>query len=321
MHRINWLLLLCAALLCGLTVMASAQSRIIVSVDVQARNVPVTLTVQNAEINDVLSALFNATNNTYQLQTGLGISGTIDTLQLTRIPFDDAVTAILAKVNPTFTYSKADGDIYCVTNPAGANAATPVPTLFKPVINDPDIVISGKLVLPIIKDKDAKPGDAKESKDKTKPAAPDPTAPDPLLGSDDTATGDKTGKDAAKTTEECYLAMIKIRNQPVHVFAVGFGADELPDFSTLANPGGTTGTGIGGTGYNGMTSPYGTSPYGTNPYGTTSPYGTSYPYGTTSPYGTAYPYGTSSPYGTGYPYGTVATPVTTTTTGTTTGGR
>ena len=153
--------------------------------------------------------------------------------------------------------------------------------------------------------------------------------------SDSTATGDKTGKDDAPTTEECYLAMMKIRNQPVHVFAIGFGADELPDFSILAAPAGTNGQ--GGIGYNGLTSPYGgiSNAYGTSgyPYGTTGyPYGTStgypysttgYPYSTTGyPYGTTgYPYGTTGyPYGTtAYPYGTVTTPVTTT--GTTTGGR
>ena len=326
MLRISRLLPFTLALVCGLTVMASATSRVIISVDLPCRNTPVTLTVQNAEINDVLSALFNATNNTYQLQTGLGVTGYIDTLQLTRAPFDDALTAILAKVNTTFTYSKTQGGLYCVTNPAGATTGAPVPVLFVPAINDPDMVVSGKLTLPIIKDKDAKPGDAKAGKDKSKPAGTDTTASDPLLGGDDTATGDKTGKDDAKTTEECYLAMIKIRHQPVHVFAVGFGADELPDFSILSNPNGTTGTtGTGGTGYNGLTSgsgltsPYGTSPYGTSPYGTsqygTSPYGTS-PYGTspygTSPYGTS-PYGTS-PYGTS-PYGTVVVTTGTTTTG------
>ena len=57
----------------------------------------------------MLSALFNATDNTYQLQTGIGISGTIADLQLARTPFEEAVKDILAAVNPAFTYTKGRG--------------------------------------------------------------------------------------------------------------------------------------------------------------------------------------------------------------------
>jgi hypothetical protein len=231
---------------------AASASTLIVTVDLHARNTPVTLTAKDADVNDVLSALFNATDNTFQLQTGVGISGKIASLQLTQSPFDDAVKTILAQVNPAFTCTKEDGGVYSITNPANTADKTPVLQLFTPTLNDPDIVISTKLTLPVLPDKNAAKGGAAAGKGK-KPAA----APADSLLSDDTPAGDATGKDDKPTTEECYLAMIKIRYQPVHVFAVGFGADELPDFSTLANPGGTSGSGSGGSGYNGMSSPYG----------------------------------------------------------------
>ena len=321
MRRICWSLTFYAALVCGMAVMASA-SCLIVNVDVTAHNTPVTLTAQNVDINDVLSALFNASDDTYQLQTGLGIIGKIDALQFTRKPFDDAVKAILAKVDATFTCTKKEGGIYLITASANADASVPVPTLYVPTVNDPDMIVSGKLTLPIIKDKNAAKNASPPGKGpgKNKPGASDASGADGLLGDGDTPpTGDTTGKDDKATTEECYLAMIKIRNQPVHVFAVGFGADELPDFSILANPGGTTSTGTTGTGYNGTTSGYGT----TSANGTTNAYGTSY--GSSYPYSSStYPYGTTtSSSGTVTINGVTYTPNTTTSTTTTstTGGR
>jgi len=322
MHRTSLLVLICAALLCGFTVMASA-SLVTVNVDLHARNTPVTLTVQDADVNDVLSALFNATDNMYSLQTGIGISGKVASLQLTDTPFADAVKAVLNKANPKFLSTPEDGGIFQITNPDNVDAATPVPTLYQPVTPD-DTMVTIKVTLPILvpKDKANANGKDKGKEASAAPAAPtDTSSQDSLLS--DAGAGD-AGKDAAKpTTEECYLAMIKIHNQPVHVFAVGFDAQELPDFSTLANPNGSNGS--SGYGYGGISSAYGTnspygssygvSPYGSSygssyPYGSTG-YGSSYPYGTTG-YGTSYPYGTTG-YGTSYPYGT-----TTGTTGTTT---
>ena len=56
MQRTSWLCTLYLALMCGLTVMASA-TRVIVSVDLQTRNTPVTLTVQDAEITGRVECL------------------------------------------------------------------------------------------------------------------------------------------------------------------------------------------------------------------------------------------------------------------------
>ena len=154
---------------------------------------------------------------------------------------------------------------------------TPDLLIYTPKLQDPDMIISGKLTLPIIVDKAKATGNTKKVKAST-------DTDTSLL--EDVPTGDVTGKDDKAVTEECYLAMIKIRNQPVHVFAVGFGADELPDFSILANPAGTNSgvSGTGNTGYNGlstgngMTNPYGTNQYGTQPYGSSQYSGNTYGY-------------------------------------------
>jgi hypothetical protein len=340
--------------MCGFTVMASA-AHVLVNVDLKTRNYPVTLTVQNADVSDVLSALFTATNNTYQLQTGLGITGTIDALQLTQTPFDDAVKAILAKANPAFTFSKQDGGIYFITNTGSTDTVTPVPTLYMPVISD-NSMVTMKATLPYIDpskyitatDANGKDKNANDKTDKgggkngASPASASTSgggggSEDSLLGDTSGSSPDAATKEAATpTNEECFVAMIQIHNQPVHVFSVGFGADELPDFSTLANPQGANGSGSSGFGYGGMNgmsgygmnSPYG-SAYGSS-YGSAygSPYGSSYPYGTSSPYGygtsSPYGYGTSSPYGYGtsspYGYSTVSTVGTTSGTSTS-GGR
>jgi hypothetical protein len=344
--------------------MASATC-LIVSVDTKSKNTPVTLTVQDADINDVLSALFNATDNTYQLQTGIGISGKVDALQLTQTPFDDAVKAILANVNHDFTYDVEDGNIYYITNTKNVDTTSPIPKLYVPTVSD-NTMVTIHVTLPTMDPSDYITAAGNNNKNGNGNSANGNTGNGNSSGSgtgsgtgsgngksgrnskgggknggnnvssqnveEDSllSTSDTTGKDDQPATEECFLAMIQIHNQPVHVFAVGFNADELPDFSTLANPGGTT-SGSNGYGYGGMTSGYGsnsgygssypygtTSPYGSSyPYGTTSPYGSSYPYGTTSPYGSSYPYGTTSPYGSSYPYGTTTT---TTSTGSTTSG-
>lgn len=302
MHRISILAAICGALVCGYSAIATA-GRVMVSVDLHARNTPVTLTVRDADVTDVLSAVFNATDNRYQLQTGVGIAGKIDTLQLTQTPFDDALKAILVKTDPSFTFSKAEGGIYRIMNPTASTVVLPGPTLYVPVKTD-DTMVTVKATLPIIVPKNNKNTAGGKATPAATPATPtEQPAPDSLLSDSDTS-GVTPGKEAAKpTTEECYLAMIKIRNQPVHVFAVGFGADELPDFSTLSNPGGTSG--IAGNSYNGMSTLYnGANPYGTaTPYGTNSPYGTTSPYGTNNLYGSSYPYGTTTPYASSYPYG------------------
>jgi hypothetical protein len=254
MLRVSLALTLTIALMCGFTVMASA-AHVLVNVDLKTRNYPVTLTVQNADVNDVLSALFTATDNTYQLQTGLGITGTIDALQLIQTPFDEAVKDVLAKANPAFTYSKQDGGIYLITNTGNTDTGTPVPSLYMPAITD-NSMVTMKATLPYIDpskyitatDKNGKGTTAgdKTGKGGGKNGANSASssgsgggsgAEDSLLGDTSGSGSDTASKEAATpTTEECYVAMIQVRFQPVHVFAVGFGADELPDFSTLANP-------------------------------------------------------------------------------------
>jgi hypothetical protein len=316
--------------------MASA-ARISVTVDLKTRNTPVSLTAQDADVTAVLSALFNAIDNKYQLQTGIGISGKIDELQLTQVPFDDALTAILAKANPNFTFIKEDGGIYRISNSSAIDAVTPVLSLYMPAITDHSMVTM-KATLPYIDpskyitatDATGKSATADNKAKNNKPVstAADAGNADSLLGGDTVAsTGDATGKDDKPTTEECFVAMIQIHFQPVHVFSVGFGAQELPDFSTLANPSGSTGgSGSGGFGYGGMNgtnssygnqnslygNQYGSSAYG-NQYGSSlygsaygNTYGSSYPYGS-SAYGNTSAYGLSS-----YPYSTGTTGVTTT---------
>ena len=151
MQRIFSQLCLCALLIGGISTLADA-GPILATVDLTARALPVTLSVRNAQVTDILSALFAATNDRYSLRLGLGIRGSIDHLQLDAQSFDQALHAILAQANADYTFAKQGDGVYRVFN-------TNAPPLVIPVITMPragviaDMMVM-KITLPILDKKD-----------------------------------------------------------------------------------------------------------------------------------------------------------------------
>ncbi|MHB9133484.1 MAG: hypothetical protein ACYDBB_20660 [Armatimonadota bacterium] len=91
------------------------------------------ISVRNADVGDVLSALFNSTSGARQLRMGHGVAGNIARLQLAGVPFDEVLNAVLAKAG-TFEVEKATAAnnmrTYTITAPQ--NLDTP-PVLVAPV--------------------------------------------------------------------------------------------------------------------------------------------------------------------------------------------
>ncbi|HEY3378492.1 MAG TPA: hypothetical protein VGL77_13455, partial [Armatimonadota bacterium] len=61
----------------------SHAGRVIVDVNTKDAVPLVSLDVKDAEMGMVLTSLFNATHDRYMVQIGVGVSGTVDQLQLT----------------------------------------------------------------------------------------------------------------------------------------------------------------------------------------------------------------------------------------------
>jgi len=53
------------------------------------------ISLRDADLTEVLTAMFNTTGGKYQLQVGNGVVGRIPRLQLIQTPFDKALDAIL----------------------------------------------------------------------------------------------------------------------------------------------------------------------------------------------------------------------------------
>ncbi len=124
-------LILCALLL-GIVSTLTSASVIFASIDQSMRSLPVTLTARDAEVTDVLNALFAATNNKYRLQTGLGIHGNIAAIHLTAQPFDDALQTILTRANADYQFTKLSGGIYRVFTPNAETITVPQLKMLNP---------------------------------------------------------------------------------------------------------------------------------------------------------------------------------------------
>jgi hypothetical protein len=157
MQRIYGHLCICALLLGGMSTLASAGT-ILASVDLTKHALPVTLTVRNAEMTDVLYELFAATDKRCTLRIGLGIRGTIDHLQLDAQPFDQALHAVLAQANADYSFTKQGDGVYRVFTTQAVAVSVPVVRL-------PDVQALGdmqiiKALLPPLDKKDEIGGNA-----------------------------------------------------------------------------------------------------------------------------------------------------------------
>jgi hypothetical protein len=100
MRRVTLLISVCA-LLFGLMAGLHAQ-QIAIANDVAAGNV-LDVSLRDADLATMLTALFNSTGGKYQLRLGNGVNGRIGRLTLTQMPFDKALDAILGT---DYSYTK-----------------------------------------------------------------------------------------------------------------------------------------------------------------------------------------------------------------------
>lgn len=235
------MILTCCMLLLAISTASSFAGKVLVTADIKSPGTPVTMTAADADINLVLAALFNAAENTRQVRIGYGITGTVESLQLDAVPFDTALTEILAKVNSDFTYTKSDGAIYHIKAPDKTITA-PVVTFQQGSVLD-DTVKMIKVMLPVI------------------PKTTDTTATVPVDTLDPTA--DPATVEEKPTAEEAILAVIKVRNINVVDLAEALGYQYLEAFGYSDN---YNNTGSRSSSRNRRNDPYYNDPYYNDPY-------------------------------------------------------
>ena len=120
MRRMVALLSLCALLTGGLFTGAYAQQIAIAGGDL------LDVSLRDADLATVLTALFNSTNGKCQYRLGSGVTGRITRLQLAQTPFDKALDAILGT---DYSYAKqpqSDGVfLYTISGRQGGSTYAP----------------------------------------------------------------------------------------------------------------------------------------------------------------------------------------------------
>lgn len=234
------MIITCCMLFLAIATARSFAGKVMVTADLNSPGTPVSMTAADADINTVLAALFNAADNTRQARIGFGVTGSIDSLELDTVPFDAALTEILAKVNGEFTYSKSNATTYHIKAPAEPITA-PVTTFQQASIVD-DTVTMIKVMLPVIPKTTA--GTA------TVPVDPE----------------DPTTIEEEPTAEEAILAVIKVRNINVVDLAEALGYEYLEAFGySDRNNGGIRSNRSRRSGSN-YDDPYYDDPYYNDPY-------------------------------------------------------
>ena len=94
MRRIAVWTSLCVFLL-GYSLSRGCAQQISIAGDVNSPNMLMDISLRDADLNEVLTAMFNTTGGKYQLQVGNGVVNRIARLQLVQTPFDKALDAIL----------------------------------------------------------------------------------------------------------------------------------------------------------------------------------------------------------------------------------
>ncbi|HEX2951956.1 MAG TPA: hypothetical protein VHV83_20670 [Armatimonadota bacterium] len=224
MKRLAWLLSLAGAILFGSAIVAQA-GRIVVNVNMNSPQSLVDVSIQDANVNQVLTTLFNSTGGKYQVRIGAGVDAKIADLQFNQVPFDEAVSTIVNKANPKFTISKQGNTLYSVLSDKSSGISVPAP---RQVVNtnaknaEDDIPIK-KVNLPPMSSITTGPG----------------------IGLAATAQAGAAGGAAGSTpaAEECYIALITIKNFQVRMLSEALGGDSLPAFDDSSNNNSNNGNG------------------------------------------------------------------------------
>lgn len=282
MRRFAVLSSLCVFLL-GCTLSGAKAQEVNIAGDLNSPDMQMDISLRDADLSEVLAAMFNTTGGRYQLQIGNGVVGRIGRLQLIQTPFDKALDAVLGT---EYSYKKdplGDNRYLYRINGRGSSGV-------------PDTGGAVPLMAP--------PTTTPTTTD-TPPILATPAVNTATRGSENSGSQTiimkKTGKPgpggAPATEETSYIRLIKIMHVSTRALTtaldgqlvelqldennVAGGGVGVPGIGTpgIGTPGyGTTGTpGYGTTGTPGYGTT-GTPGYGTTGYGTTGTTG----YGTTN---------------------------------------
>jgi hypothetical protein len=128
MGRVTVLLSLCAILVGAAMLGARAAESISIAGDPNSADMRMDISLRDANIQEVLTALFNTTNGRYQLSLDPSVVGRISRLQLSDTPFEKALDAILGT---EYSYQRRTSGtntfLYTITGrSSGMPAASPI---------------------------------------------------------------------------------------------------------------------------------------------------------------------------------------------------
>ncbi|MHB9026881.1 MAG: hypothetical protein ACYC7E_22330 [Armatimonadota bacterium] len=133
-----------AMLLMGFITGARAEG-IAIAADPDSPDMKVEVNLRDADIVEVLTALFNSTNGKYTVEIGKGVVGRIARLQLPQTPFEEALNAVLGS---EFSYTKQQqGNGIYRYRISGSAGTSPSPTtpLGGPALLAPPTASAGAL--------------------------------------------------------------------------------------------------------------------------------------------------------------------------------
>lgn len=198
--RRNILLTGLCTMLLGLSSLLIQAQRIVVNVEADKAGMPVSVNIKDAEVGQVLTALFNQTGNKYNVKLEAGVTGNIASLQLAQIPFDEALTTILGSVKDApakYTFAKEGNNLYRVASGVASGVESTQPK--SGVIRHPNGENIPFIVVTL------------------------PPVQNPLTAE---ANPDQPA------SKECILAMITLKNIPVYDFSKDLGGDCIEAYET-----------------------------------------------------------------------------------------
>lgn len=236
MRRIAIWATLCLFLL-GNALAKVQADQITTAVDINSPDMTMDISLRDADLNEVLTAMFNTTGGKYQLQVGNGVVGRIQRLQLIQTPFDKALDAVLGTEysyqrnqigNGNYLY-KISGRSSTPTPDAGGGA---LPAFAPPTSAAPD----------------ASAASATPSAGSVTPSgASSASSPAPMLTITQTKKGGKTGDPAS--TETLVVNSIKVNNLDIAQLCSALGGTAVKLFVQTNGSNGSTGS-TGSTGTN-----------------------------------------------------------------------
>ncbi len=188
--------------------LSSVKAQISIAGDINNPNMLMDISLRDADLNEVLTALFNTTDGKYQLQVGNGVVGRIPRLQLVQTPFDKALDAILGT---EYSYTRESiGNGSFLYHISGRNDTTLVPDTSASVPS----MAPATLSVPTLS---STPTDSTAGIETTSPAVAAPkilTLTTSKSGAGGMQAVGKmsttTGTGAAATTETSYVTIIKV---------------------------------------------------------------------------------------------------------------